>query len=213
MATDLHSPLTRGRRAAVFALAALALVTATSAGGAPSLTMPDEDSYDVLTYSAWGRQNNLSGATCTGLGPAGHTFLGESALGPTHASFRCQVQVGEAPAGSVVAKVVGPQSLRVVSVSGGKLRPDRGVGAVPSGASTLENIDALDALQKGAWAKAHHVTRVLCYGLGSYRVRYGSALFFAFSCATFDSRNVRGQQVLVTVSGNKAVRVVRTLAK
>jgi hypothetical protein len=114
----------------------------------------------------------------------------------------------------VVARVLGPQSLRVVSVSGGKLGPDRGIGAVPSGTPSFLDIDAVDALQKSMWAKAHKVARVLCYGVGPYRAMgTSSPKFFAFSCATFDSRNTRGAQVLVTAAGKGAVRVVRTLAR
>jgi hypothetical protein len=169
--------------------------------------MADETSYDALTYSAWGRQNSLSGAECKGLGPAGNVLLGA-----THGSFRCTAQVGEVPAGTVVARVLGPESLRVTSVSGGKLKPDAGIGGVPRGTPTLKNFDAVDALQKSAWAKAHKVARVLCYGVGSYRPTSTTAYFFAFSCATFDGRGVRGPQVLVAAAG-KSVRVVRTLAR
>src|SRR5262249_15780061 len=156
----------------------------------------------------WGRQNNLSGAQCTGLGPAGHVLLGA-----THGSFRCQVQVGGVPAGTVVARVLGPESLRVTSGSGGKVRPDSGIGRVPTGTPTLKNFDAVIALQKSSWARAHHVARVLCYGAGSYRPTSTTSYFYAFSCATFDSRGTRGQQVLVTAAGKNAVRVVRILAK
>jgi hypothetical protein len=186
----------------------IALISAAIATAAAAPGMADESSYDVLTYSAWGRQNDLSGAQCTGLGPAGHTFLGA-----THASFRCQVQVGEAPAGVVVAKVQGPQSLRVTSISGGKLAADRGIGAVPKGTPSFLDIDAVSALQKSPWARTRRVARVLCYGVGPYRAAgTSSPRFFAFSCATFDARGTRGSQVLVTVAG-KNVRVVRTLAK
>jgi hypothetical protein len=208
MSIHLPSLCTRGRVVPALALTAVSLVAATLAAAAAPPKMPDESSYDVLTYSAWGRQNNLSGAQCKGLGPAGHAFLGA-----THGTFRCEVQVGEAPAGVAVAKVLGPESLRVVSVSGGKLGPDRGIGAVPTGAPTFQNFDAVTALQKSSWAKARHVARVLCYGVGAYRATSTSAYFFAFSCATFDSRGARDQQVLVTAAGRNAVRVVRTLAK
>jgi hypothetical protein len=208
MSIRLPSFLARGRVVPALALAAVLLVPATLAAAAAPPKMPDESSYDVLTYSAWGRQNQLSGAECKGLGPAGHAFLGA-----THGSFRCEVQVGEVPAGVAVAKVVGPESLRVVSVSGGKLGPDRGIGAVPKGAPTFQNFDAVTALQKGAWGKAHHVARALCYGVGAYRATSTSAYFYAFSCATFDSRGMRGLQVLVTAAGKNGVRVVRTLAK
>src|SRR6476661_3422131 len=153
--------------------------------------MADDTSYDVLTYSAWGRQNNVSGAECTGTGPAGHALLGA-----THGSFRCQVQVGGVPAGTVVARVTGPEYLRVTSVAGGKLKPDAGIGSVPRGKPTLKNFDAVDALQKSAWARAHKVARVLCYGVGSYRPTSTTAYFFAFSCATFGSGGMRGAQVL-----------------
>jgi hypothetical protein len=200
--------LISGSLAAAVALVLVSLASATFAGAASPPRMADETSYDVLTYSAWGRQNDVSGAQCTGLGPAGHVFLGA-----THGTFRCQVQVGEAPAGVVVARVVGPESLRVSSVTGGKLKADPGIGAVPRGTPTFQNFDAVTALQKGPWAKSHRVARVLCYGVGSYRATSTSAYFFAFSCATFDSTGARGSQVLVTAAGKNAVRVVRTLAK
>jgi hypothetical protein len=202
-------PFSRSRRLAAFlALASASLVSATAAGAAPPPRMADETSYDALTYSAWGRQNNVSGAQCTGTGPAGHVLLGA-----THGSFRCQVQVGEAPAGVVVARVVGPESLRVTSVSGGKLKPDAGIGSVPGGAPVMQNFDAVNALQKSAWAKAHHVARALCFGVGPYRPSSTTSYFFAFSCATFDSHDTRGAQVLVTAAGKGGVRVVRTLAR
>jgi len=182
------------------------LVAAAAAAAAPPPKMADDTSYDVLTYSAWGRQNNVSGAECTGTGPAGHALLGA-----THGSFRCQVQVGGTPVGTVVARVAGPEYLRVTSVSGGKLKRDAGIGSVPSGAPTIKNFDAVTALQKSAWARAHHVARALCYGVGSYRPTSTTAYFYAFSCATFDGTGARGAQVLVT-AGGRTVRVVRTLA-
>jgi len=173
--------------------------------------MYDESSYDVLTYSAWGRQNAVSGAQCTGLG-AGRK--GKGLLGMTHMSFRCQVQVGGAPAGVVVAKVTGPESLRVVSVASGKLKGDRGIAAAPKGTPVLAAFEAVIALQDGSWGKTHKISRALCYGVGPYRDRgVASPLFFAFSCATFDGREARAAQVLVTATGKKAVRVVRTLAR
>ncbi len=208
MPTPLQALVSRGRLASVLALASISLVSATIAGAASPPRMPDESSYDALTYSAWGRQNNLSGAQCTGLGPAGRAFLGA-----THSFFRCQVQVGEVPAGVVIARVLGPEFLHVTSVSGGGLKPDPGIGSVPSGTPTFKNFDAVIALQKGSWGKAHHVARALCYGVGSYRATSTSAFFFAFSCATFDSSGMRGSQVLVTAAGKSAVRVVRTLAR
>ncbi len=205
-----------GRRARRwFALAALTLVAAVAvaaASAAPPPWMSDESSYDVLTYSAWGRQNGLTGAECTGIGTAGKR---PGILGATHGSFRCQTQVGGVPSAVVVAKALGPQWLRVVSVTGGKLKPDRGIGPVPKGPPTLQNFDALSALQDGPWARAHKVRRALCYGVGSYQDRTGSLYYYAFSCATFhdDAQTMRGPQVLVTAAGKDTVRVVRTLVK
>jgi hypothetical protein len=134
-------------------------------------------------------------------------------LAATHGSFRCQTQVGGSPSGVVVAKVLGPQWLRVVSITGGKLKPDRGIGPVPKGPPTLQNFDALTALQDGPWGKAHKISRALCYGVGSYQDRTGSQYYYAFSCATFGAGDVRGAQVLVTAAGKNAVRVVRTLVR
>lgn len=202
-------PRSHRRIATAFAIVLVAAVAATAVATAatPAPKMADEDSYDALTYSAWGRRNHLSGATCTGLGPAGKVLLG-----PTHGSFRCEVQVGEVPAGTVVAKVLGPESLHVTSVSGGKLGRDQGIGAVPSGSPTMKSFEAVMALQDGAWARSRKVTRVLCHGVGAYRPSSTSASFYAFDCATFDSRGTRGAQVLVTAAGASAVKVVRTLA-
>ncbi len=195
--------------ALVVVLAATWLVSATLGTAAPSPWMYDESSYDVLTYSVWGRQNHVSGAQCTGLGRGRKGFEGM-----THASFRCHVQVGGAPAGVVVAKVIGPESLRVVSVAGGKLMGDRGIGPVPKGTPALAAFEAVIALQNGSWGKTHRISRALCYGVGPYRDRgVASPLFFSFSCATFDQREARAAQVLVTATGKKAVRVVRTLAR
>lgn len=196
--------------AAAALLVAVSSLLATSAFAAAPATMADETSYDVLTYSAWGRQNGVTGAQCTGQGRAGKTFLGA-----THALFRCDVFVNGVQGGTVVAKVLGPESLRVVSVASGKLAPDRGIGAVPKGAPTLQNFDALTALQTGAWGKAHRIGRALCYGVGPYRSTSvtSTAFFFAFSCATFDRRDARGPQLLVVATGKRSVRVVRTLAR
>ena len=195
-------------RAAALVVVTAVLAAAAAAGAAAPPRMADQTSYDVLTYSAWGRQNNVSGAECTGVGPAGHVLLGA-----THGSFRCQVQVGGTPVGTVAARVEGPESLRVTSVAGTRLKRDAGLGVVPHGTPTFKNFDAVTALQKSSWAKAHHVSRALCFGVGPYRPTSTTAYFFAFSCATFDSSGVRGAQVLVTVADKTAVRVVRTLAK
>jgi hypothetical protein len=194
----------------MFALAFASAAVALPAAAASPPWMSDESSYDVLTYSAWGRQNGLTGAECTGIGKAGKR---PGILGATHGSFRCQTQVGGAPSAVVVAKVLGPQWLRVGSIRGGKLKPDRGIGPVPKGPPTLQNFDALSALQNGAWGRARKISRALCYGVGSYQDRTGSLYYYAFSCATFDARDMRGAQVLVTAAGKNAVRVVRTLAR
>ncbi|HST24786.1 MAG TPA: hypothetical protein VLJ76_02240 [Gaiellaceae bacterium] len=199
----------RAARAGVtVVLAALSVVAAASAGPPP--WMSDESSYDVLTYSAWGRQNGLTGAECTGIGAARSR---PGILGATHGSFRCQTQVGGMPSGVVVVKALGPQWLRIANITGGKLKRDRGIGPVPKGPPTLQNFDALSALQHGSWGKAHKISRALCYGVGSYQDRTGSLYYYAFSCATFDNHDRRGAQVLVTAAGKNAVRVVRTLAK
>jgi hypothetical protein len=189
-------------------LAALSFAAAASAGPPP--WMSDESSYDVLTYSAWGRQNGLTGAECTGIGVARSR---PGILGATHGSFRCQTQVGGVPSGVVVVKALGPQWLRVAGITGGKLKRDRGIGPVPKGPPTLQNFDALSALQNGPWGKAHKISRALCFGVGSYRDRTGSLYYYAFSCATFDAHDRRAAQVLVTAAGKNAVRVVRTLAR
>lgn len=186
-----------------------ALVTATTAGAGPAPKMEDEKVYDVLTYSAWGRKNDLSGASCTGLGPAGKAFLG-----PTHGSFRCEVQVGEAPAGTVTVKVLGPESVRVTSISKGSFGRDGGIGAIPGGTPATKSFEAVIGLQRSAWAKARKVARVLCYGVGASRESSTSASFYAFQCATFSdvpAVGTRGPQVLVTAVGEK-VNVVRVLA-
>ncbi len=190
----------------ILVLAALSVVAAASAGPPP--WMYDENSYDVLAYSAWGRTNNVSGAQCTGIGAAGKRFKGA-----THSSFRCDVAVGGAPAGVVTVKALGPESLRVVSASGGTFKPARAIGAVPRGTPILQDFDAVIALQKSSWAKAHKVARVLCYGLEPHRSTGTTEYYYAFSCATFDARDTRGAQVLVTAAGKNAVRVVRTLVR
>ena len=199
----------------LFALAgsALALAAASAVAPAPAAAgsapgMSDFESDDFLVMSAWGRQNNVSRATCTGLGRAGN-----GPAGPTHSSFRCDVRVGAAPAGVVVAKVLGPQSLRVVSVSGGKLKPDRGIGPVPKGRPVMESPDANVGLSRTSWAKANRVSQFICSGVGPYRATGFSQFFYAFSCATFDSSEKRGPQVLVKASGKRSVRVVRVLAR
>jgi hypothetical protein len=191
---------------ALILVAALASIAAASA--APLPWMYDESSYDVLTYSAWGRQNQISGAECTGIGAAGKRFKGT-----THGSFRCDVAVGGTPAGTVTFKALGPESLRVVSVSRGTFKPDRGIGPVPKGRPILQDFDAVSALQQSSWAKAHKVTSVLCYGLEPHRSTGTSEYYYAFSCATLDAGNTRGAQVLVTAVGRNGVRVVRTLAR
>lgn len=196
--------LTRLVPALALALAALASTATAAVAAAPK--MADETVYDALTYSAWGRLNQLSGATCTGLGPAGKVLLGA-----THGSFRCDVQVGEAPAGTVSVKVLGPESLQVTSVKGAGLRGDRGIGKVPSGTPVMKSFEAVIALQESAWAKSRKIGHVLCYGVGPYRESSTSASFAAWQCATFDGQDKRGVQVLVVASG-KTVKVVRTVA-
>lgn len=204
--------MTKGNMITRFPLAALAfaaaLVVVAAASAAPPPWMYDASSYDVLTYSAWGLQNQISSAECTGTGAAGNHFLGTS-----HNSFRCDVAVGGSSAGVVTFKALGPESLRVVSISKGTFKPDRGIGAVPTGKAILHDFDAVTALQKSAWAKTHKVTRVLCYGLEPHRATSTSEYYYAFSCATFDARDTRHAQVLVTAAGKNAVRVVRTLIK
>ena len=188
------------------ALAAVSLVGGTSAAGAPAPWMYHKESPRFLTYSAWGRRNNVTNATCTGRGRAG-----KRRKGPTYSSFRCRVRVREVPAGVVVAKVLGPESLRVVRISGGKLKPDRGIGPVPRGRPVMTSQDASLATYYSSWATTNRLD-VACHGVGLYRELGLSLYFFAFDCATFDRRTRRGPQVLVTASGKSSVRVVRVLA-
>ena len=61
MSTSSH-PLPSRRLLSALVLGAIALVSATVAWAASPPRMADETSYDALTYTAWGRQNNLSGA-------------------------------------------------------------------------------------------------------------------------------------------------------
>lgn len=194
---------------ATLALAAVAATTAT-ATAAPTPNVADANAATFLQFSAWAKANDISATTCKGTGRATRV-----AGVVRHASFRCTVEVGFKPGSGVivVAKALGPEWLRVTSVSGGGLAVDKGIGAVPKGTAMIDSGEAGVALGKSAWARANDVEDAFCSGVGPYRDASHIWLFSAFSCATTDAFASRGPQVLVVASSRTAVRVVRKLSK
>jgi hypothetical protein len=203
----------RGMRAAVLALAAstlavgaIAASSATAARVAGTPGVRDSSAADILVYSAWGRQNDVTAAECTGTGPAQKV----GAL-REHGTFRCRV-AAEGKPGVVVATALGPEWLQVTTVVHGTLKPDPGIGQVPQGTPILESFWAGGKLQGSRFAKAHGVETVFCFGVGRFReIGQGGYQFFAYSCATIGAHGRRGAQLLVTAAGSDAIRVVRTL--
>lgn len=198
----------RLRKTLVLATLAVAAVSAPTAPAAPTPTVADANAATFLQYSAWAKLNDVSASRCTGTGRATRV-----AGVVRHASFRCTVEVGFKPgsAVTVVAKALGPEWLRVTSVTGGALAVDKGIGAVPKGTAMIDSGEAGVALERSAWARSNDVEDAFCSGVGPYRDASHIWLFSAFSCATIDAFASRGPQVLVVASSRNAVRVVRTL--
>lgn len=189
-----------------------AVLIAGPASGATNArpTVVDGLSALYLQYSAWADQNDLDpgGAVCVGIAGAR-----KGAVDMEHTAFRCTVTRGEKPAGVVIATAFGPEWLRVTRIVRGTLKPDRGVGAVPTGPQAMIGHDAQTALARSSWAHAHEVGKAFCTGVGPYKLDIiGQRRFGAFSCATMDRAGRRSGTVLVQVAGTSSVRVVRTLS-
>jgi hypothetical protein len=188
----------------------ITLLLAVGVARAASAAVPgvrDTQAANILAYSAWGRENNVTRANCAGVG----TARLQGAL-RQHDTFRCHVIANGKP-GIVDAKALGPEWLRVTSIVEGKLMGDRGIGAVPHGTPLLESFWAGGDLQDSAWAKTHAIATVFCFGVGMYReIGQSGYEFHADSCATLDAHGHRGAQVLVVLTGPDQVKIVRTLA-
>lgn len=196
------------RRALVAVLAAAtSALGALPAGAAVSPPwVPDATVSDMLTLSAWGRVNGVEDATCIGTGA-----VRRSSGRPEHGAFRCRIQ-GAKP-GTVLAKAIGPQLLRVTKVVQGSAKPDPGLGTLPKSTPVLEAFWAGGVVEDTDWATSRGVDGAFCYGVGPVEELGPSQyLFGVFSCATF-SKSVRGPQILVVADSSDSVRVVRQLAR
>ena len=166
----------------------------------------DTQAANILVYSTWGRENDVTRADCGGTGAARL----QGAL-RQHDAFRCTVVANGKP-GIVDVKALGPEWLRVTSIVEGGLTGDRGIGAVPHGAPVLESFWAGGDLQDSAWAKTHGVATVFCFGVGPYRaIGQGGYEFYADSCATLGPHGRRGPQLLVVAAGPDTVKILRKL--
>ena len=205
----MHSRYSLALVAVALLLTTTALAWAAPAAGPP--TVADANANSFLLYSAWGAQNDLNDVSCTGTGPAKKVdFV------IRHATFRCRVEVlakpGQ-PAGTVIAKALGPEWLKVTRIVSGKLTPDRGLGPLPKGTPRLDSTQANSALEKSSWARANDIDSVFCTGVGRWVQRPTQYRFFTFSCAPRDAFMSRRPQVLVAVTGKNSVRVVRTVSQ
>jgi hypothetical protein len=186
---------------------AIAIVSATSASPAPVASQPwiaDSDASAFFQYSAWSYENQIDRADCKGTG-APHKLV----AGTAHSTFSCSVET-DGKTTVVAAKALGPEWLRVTSVSGG-LKPDPGIGAVPSGKQTMDDDQAESALEDSAWGQKAQIDDAFCSGIGPYKDTPDAYLFGAFDCATIMFGR-SGPQVLVAVSGS-AVRVTKTFTR
>ena len=166
----------------------------------------DTQAANILVYSAWGREDGVTRADCAGTG----TARLQGAL-REHDTFRCHVVASGRP-GIVDVKALGPEWLRVTRIVEGKLRSDRGIGAVPHGTPQLESFWAGGDLQDSAWAKTHGIATVFCFGVGAYRkIGQGGYEFYADSCATLGPHGRRGPQLLVVAAGPDTVKILRKL--
>jgi hypothetical protein len=187
------------------ALVSVGVARAAATTAAPGVR--DAQAANILVYSAWGRENDVTRADCAGTGSARL----QGAL-RQHVAFRCTVVANGKP-GIVDVRAMGPEWLRVTSIVEGKLQGDPGIGAVPRGAPVLESFWAGGDLQDSAWAKAHGVATVFCFGVGAYQqIGQSGYEFYADSCATLGAHGRRGAQLLVVANGADNVKIVRTLA-
>ena len=167
----------------------------------------DAQAANILVYSAWGREDDVTRAGCAGTG----TARLQGAL-REHDTFRCHVVANGKP-GIVDVKALGPEWLRVTSIVEGKLMGDPGIGAVPHGTPLLESFWAGGDLQDSAWAKTHGIATVFCFGVGTYReIGQSGYEFYADSCATLGPHGQRGPQLLIVATGPDKVKIVRKLA-
>lgn len=204
-------PRLRALSALLVASIAIATIVVGQADGATegAPTVTDGLSAMYLEYTAWFDQNDLDplGAVCVGVGPAT-----KGVTDTEHTTFRCTVTRATQPAGVVIATALGPEWLKVTKIVSGNLKPDRGIGAVPSGPLEMGNYDAEPALAHSSWAHANKVAKALCVGVGPYKENILGRQYGAFNCATYDSDGKRAGTVLVQVINTTSLRVVRQLS-
>jgi hypothetical protein len=193
---------------ALIGAAAAATGATAPASAAQRHYIPRSAAEVSLNVSPWAKKNAAEG-TCTGSGPSRRDVIKRK----LYASFRCTVKSsdGGEPRGVVLIKTTGPESVRVVAVERGDLSGDVALGAIPAGRPRLRSIDLTSLVPKSAWAKGKQLYGVLCYGVGAYRDTESATLFSTFVCKV----RVFSEDpsiVLVQATGNRAVRVVRTLA-
>jgi hypothetical protein len=201
----------RGWRATLIGLAigAVALSTAAFADAATVPRMPDVDAQTFLTVSWWDYANQLDDVdSCTGTGRAYRTITGYD-----HTSYRCTVEKAGAKI-VVLAKVVGPEWLKVTQVSGG-LKLDRGFGPIPAGKLVMDGDDADVAVPHTSYARREGIEDAVCAGVGPYVTRteaYGGRenFFGAFQCDT-GGGPTRDPEVIVKVTSPTKVSIVRSL--
>ncbi len=198
----------RVQKGALLALAGALLASAAAAAAAPPApTVADSNASAFLQYTAWAHKNDVGVAECKGIGRARKV-----AGGTDHARFRCRVSQDGKPRGVVIAKALGPEWLRVTRILSGELKPDRGIGRLPSGRPRIDSSDANTALENSAWARRNRIRAVFCFGVGRVRETEVERLYFTFSCATISIFGSRAGTVLVAVTRRNSVRVVRKLS-
>lgn len=197
---------------AIFSAGVIAAAAVVSASAAPAASPPfiaDSDASAFFQNSAWAYENKVESEKCKGTGALHRLPAG---IGTGHGTYSCIVQTYDGKKGTVAAKALGPESLRITSVSGG-LKPDAGVGAIPSGPLTMDDDQAESALQDSPWGSKAQIDDVFCSGIGPYKGTLDTTGYFfgAFDCATFKFGQ-RSAQVIVAVTGS-TVRVTKTFTR
>lgn len=202
--TGMWGWIRRGASAGCVAAVAGA-IGVTAAVAAPPMVA--DANVDVWTlYSAWASLNDVNDTDCTPTGPArkvdGVTF---------HATFTCAYTTIDGTSGTVTARALGPQWLRITSRDGG-LKPDPPLGKLPKGARSVDFSAAGTALERSAWGRSNDVDTAFCQGVGPYTELPAQVRYFTFSCATLNTFASRGPHVLVTVDAKGTARVLRVIA-
>ena len=192
----------------VLVIGPLSMGAASSALAAPPIWVPDSTASLFLGYSLWAYQNHANAVHCTGIGAVRHFAGGDrSHLVPLSRRGEQQAGGGSGREGCRPGVAEGDHD-RAGDVHARPWPRAAAQGAADSGQHGCQH--GARRLELGE--EQARRTGVLLRGRAD-RQTATADLFYAFSCATIDMFGQQSVQVLITATGARSVRVVKTFTR